>query len=52
MKKKNNNLTPFIFLFVFIVGCMILVNIQGNKVNELTIDEFTKHLDNNEISEL
>ena len=52
MKKRNNNLTPFIFLFVFIVGCMILVNIQGNKVNELTIDEFTKHLDNNEISEL
>jgi len=52
MKKKNNNLTPFIFLFVFIIGCMILVNIKGNKVNELTIDEFTKYLNNNEISEL
>ena len=52
MKKKNNNLKPFIFLFVFIIGCMILVNIHGNKVNELTIDEFTKHLNNNEISEL
>ena len=52
MKKRNNNLMPFIFLFVFIIGCMILVNIQGNKINEFTIDEFTKHLDNNEISEL
>ena len=52
MKKKNNNLTPFIFLLVFIVLCMILVNIQGAKVNEITIDEFTKYLNNSEITEL
>jgi len=52
MKKKNNNLSPFIFLLVFIVLCMILVNIQGAKVNEVTIDEFTKYLNNNEITEL
>ena len=52
IKKKNSNLTPFIFLFVFIIGCMILVNLQGSKVNELTINEFTKFLDNNQISEL
>ena len=52
MKKKNNNLTPFVFLLVFIILCMILVNIQGAKVNEITIDEFTKYLNNNEITEL
>ena len=51
-KKQNSNLKPFIFLFVFIIGCMILVNLQGAKVNKLTIDEFTNYLNNNEISEL
>jgi len=52
MKKKKNNLMPYIFLLVFIIGCMILVNIKGNKVNEFTIDEFTNNLDNNNITEL
>ena len=52
MKKKNNNLTPFVFLLVFIVICMILVNMNGSKVNEITIDEFTKYLNNSEITEL
>ena len=52
MKKKNNNLTPFIFLFVFILICMILVNLKGNVVNELTINEFTNYLENNKITEL
>ena len=52
MKKRNNNLKPFIFLFVFIIGCMILVNLEHNKVNKLSIDEFTKYLDNNQITEL
>ena len=52
MKKKNNNLTPFIFLFVFILICMILVNLQGSVVNKLTIDEFTNYLETNQITEL
>ena len=52
MKKKNNNLTPFVFLLVFIIGCMILVNLQKNVVNKITIDEFTKYLDNKQITEL
>ena len=54
MKKRNNNnnLAPFVFLLVFIVLCMILVNYKGNVVNELTINEFTNYLNNNEISEL
>ena len=52
MKKKNNNLKPFIFLLVFIIGCMILVNINGNKVNKLSINEFTKYLETNQIEEL
>ena len=51
-KKNNNNLTPFIFLLVFIVLCMVLVNFKGATVNEITIDEFTKYLNNKEITEL
>ena len=51
-KKKNNNLTPFVFLFAFIIICMILVSLQGNKVNEITINEFTKYLEENQITEL
>ena len=50
--RKNNNLAPFAFLLVFIFICMIIVNIQGNKINELTINEFTQHLENSEITEL
>ena len=52
MKRKNNNLAPFAFLLVFIIICMIIVNIQGNKINKLTINEFTQHLENSEITEL
>jgi len=52
MKKKNNNLAPFVFLLVFIVMCMILVNMKGAVVNEITIDEFTQYLDNSEITDL
>ena len=51
-KKNNNNLTPFVFLLVFIILCIILVNFQGTKINEITIDEFTKYLENSEITEL
>ena len=51
-KRKNNNLAPFAFLLVFIIVCMIIVNIKGATINELTINEFIKHLENNEITEL
>lgn len=50
--KKKNNLLPYIFLFIFIVACMIFVNIGGKKVNELTANEFMNHLEKEEITEL
>ena len=52
IKRKNNNLAPFAFLLIFIIICMVIVNIKGATVNELTINEFTKHLESNEITEL
>ena len=39
-------------IHILILICMILVSVQGNKVNELTINEFTKYLDTNQITEL
>ena len=50
--KKKNNLTPYIFLLVFIIACMIIVNLKGAIVNKLTASEFISNLDENKISEL
>mgnify|MGYP004462896403 FL=1 len=52
MKKKNNSLTPYIFLFLFILVCMVVVNFKGNVVKELNASEFITELNNNSISEL
>ena len=52
MKKKANSLLPYVFLLVFIIACMIIVNISGKKVNEFDVNEFIEHLDNKEITEL
>ncbi len=54
MNKKavKKNLFPYLFLFVFIVGCLIIVNNFNSKVNEITYDEFTTYIDNNEITEM
>ena len=52
IKNKTNNLTPFIFLLVFIIGCMIVVNMTGSKVNKLSYDEFAESLNNGEIEKL
>ena len=51
-KKKTNNMLPYVFLLFFIIACLIFVNIKGRIINELTVSEFIKNLDNLEISEL
>ena len=52
LKKKGNNLMPYVFLLVFIIGCMILVNIKGTIVKELSASEFMQALDENKITEI
>ena len=42
----------YVFLLVFIIGCMILVNIKGTIVKELSASEFMKALDENKITEI
>ncbi len=51
-KNMKKSLFPYVFLFIFIVVCLFLVNGNGIKVNEITYDEFIKNMNNNEIKEL
>jgi len=54
MKKNNNlkNLTPYIFLFAFIIICLLLVN-GGNKVvKNINYDDFMNYMNQGEITEL
>ena len=51
-KNMKKGLFPYIFLFVFIVTCLILVNSMNSEINELTYDEFIESMSNNEIKEL
>ena len=55
--KINNNtvkkgLTPYVFLFVFIIICLLTLNSFNTKINDLSYDEFIKVLNEGEITEL
>ena len=51
-KNMKKGLYPYVFLFIFIVACLILVNSMNTKINELSYDEFMESMNNNEIEEL
>jgi len=50
--KKQNSIAPIAFLLVFIIGCLILVNMTGKKVNKINYDDFAKSLTEGNITEL
>ncbi len=53
MKKTvKKGLFPYVFLFIFIIACLIVVNSLNTTVNKLTYDEFMKELNNNTITEM
>ena len=53
MKKTvKRGLFPYVFLFIFIIACLIVVNSLNTTVNKLTYDEFMKELNNNTITEM
>ena len=43
---------PYVFLLIFIIGCMLLVNLQGSVVKELNASEFMTALEENKIDEI
>ena len=51
-KAVKKGLFPYVFLFCFIIVCLLIFNNFNTTVNELTYDEFIKELENNEITEL
>ena len=51
-KTVKKGLLPYIFLLVFIIGCLILFNVFNNQVNELTYDEFINDMESGKITEL
>ena len=52
MKKKTNNLMPYVFLLFFIIACMVVVNFKGKVINELTASDFITSLEKNEVEEV
>ena len=48
----KKGLFPYVFLFCFIIVCLLIFNNFNTTVNELTYDEFVKELNEKEITEL
>ena len=51
-KTVKKGLLPYIFIFCFMIICLLMFNKFNTTVNELTYDEFIKELESNEITEL
>ena len=51
-KTVKKSLFPYVFLFCFIIVCLLVFNNFNKTVNKLTYDKFIEYLDNNEITEL
>ena len=51
-KTVKKGLFPYVFLFCFIIVCLLIFNNFNTTVNELTYDEFIKELNGDEIAEL
>ena len=51
-KTVKKGLFPFVFLFCFIIVCLLIFQNFNTTVNNFTYDEFIKELDSNEIKEL
>ena len=52
MKKKTNSMLPYVFLLIFIIGCMVFVNLNSKEIHEIKASEFMKNLNEQKISEL
>ena len=54
MKRKNiqKSVTPYIFLFLVILGILYFMENLNNKINTLTFTEFNEALNNNKVKEI
>jgi cell division protease FtsH len=51
-KTVKKGLFPYVFLFIFIIVCLLIFNSFNNTVNKLSYDEFIDDLNNKKITEL
>ena len=51
-KNMKKGLYPYIFLFIFIIACLLLVNGMSSNVNDLTYDEFIKSMNEGQIEDI
>ena len=51
-KAVKKGLFPYIFLFCFIIVCLLVFNNFNTTVNELTYDEFIKELETDKVTEI
>ncbi len=50
--KKQKSLLPYLFMAIFIIVVLYLIDGATGKVNEFTYDQFSKKLNNKEITEI
>ena len=54
MNKKTvkKGLFPYVFLFIFIITCLLIFNMFNTQINEMSYDEFISELNNEKVTEL
>ena len=50
--KVTRGLAPYVFLLLFIIGCLFMYSSFNTKVNKFSYDEFISNLNNGQISEI
>lgn len=48
----KKGLMPYIIMFIFIIGCLFIINNMKTKVNDFTYDEFNNNLKEGNITEM
>ena len=51
-RDMKKSIMPYVFLLVFVIGCLIAFNLFNNTIHDLTYDEFIKDLNGGKIEEL
>ena len=51
-KDIKKSIMPYVFLLVFVIGCLIAFNLFNNTIHELSYDDFIKSLNGGKITEL
>ena len=51
-KDIRKSIAPYVFLLVFVIGCLIAFNLFNNTIHELSYDDFIKDLNGGKITEL